>query len=138
MDNHAIPPPEILSLLGLNDEPLRKEKFFCEIIKFVDRAGMKDSHVYKAIGMQKDLWYRMRNNEKARTKKENILKLVIVLRLSFWEAYYLIALAGYSFVPGIDETDGIIRDCLLNNIYNPVKVDEMLDDKGLPVLFSEI
>jgi len=135
-------PSEILDMLNTSnenafDKNIRKINFFSEILKFADRIGLTDSQVYNAIGMNRSLWYRMRNDSEARTKKENVLKLVIVLRLNFWEAFYLIALAGYSFLPGINETDEIVAQCLLEKIYNPEEVDKILYGKCYKTLFTE-
>jgi len=130
-------PPEILALLGMTDDRRRGVTFFSEVIRLVDRAGVTEPYVYKAIGLNRSLWYRMRDDERARTKKGNILKLVIVLQLSFWEAVYIIALAGYSFTPGVDGTDKVVRDCLIAGTYDPEVVDQMLYDGGLKALFAE-
>ena len=130
-------PPEILALLGMNDDAQRGKSFFSEVTAFADRANIKDSQLYNAIGLNRSLWYRMRDNVNARTKKKNVLKLAIVLRLSFWEAFYLIALAGYSFTPGVDDTDKIVASCLLNGIHDTAAVDELLDSNGLETLFAE-
>ena len=130
-------PPEMLALLGRTDDERRSVCFFSEVLRFAERAGMADSQIYNAIGMNRSLWYRMRDNADARTKKSNVLKLAIVLRLSFWEAYYLIALAGYSFLPGVDRTDEIIARCLFEMTYDPASIDEMLVDGGCEALFSE-
>ena len=129
-------PQEISALLGITEDS-RQRSFFPEIIRFADRAGMTDSQIYNAVGLNRSLWYRMRDDINARTKKSNVLKLVIVLRLSFWEAFYLIALAGYSFTPGADGTDKIIASCLIKSIYEPDIIDEMLYDNRLKTLFTE-
>ena len=130
-------PPELQALLDVSDDPHRGREFFQEIIRFADRAGLTDSQLYNTIGLNRSLWYRLRDDKSARTKKSNVLKLVIALRLNFWEAFYLIALAGYSFTPGIDETDRVVASCLLRGDYDPEKVDRLLDDDGLETLFAE-
>ena len=137
MNDFQTIPPEIMGLLSHNGETQREATFFSELVKLADRIGMTDAQVYNAIGMNRSLWYRMRDNKDARTKKENILKLVIVLQLSFWEAFYLIALAGYSFVPGVNKTDEVVAYCLFHKIFTPESVDEMLYEKGCETLFNE-
>jgi len=130
-------PLEIMSLISMSGDESREITFFSEVIGFAERINLTDAQVYNAIGMNRSLWYRMRDNPDARTKKSNVLKLAIVLRLSFWEAFYLIALAGYSFVPGIDKTDETIARCLMSEEYAPDKIDEMLDENGCDTLFAE-
>jgi hypothetical protein len=137
-DKPSVVPPEILALLGLADGERRGREFFTEVVRFAERANMTDSQVYNAIGLNRSLWYRMRDDSAARTKKPNVLKLAVVLRLTYWEAYYIIALAGYSFTPGTDETDNVIMSCLINGVYDIETVDKMLYDAGADTLFAEL
>ena len=130
-------PSEILALLGMTEDTRRNREFFAELLRFADRVGMTDSQIYNAIGLSRSLWYRMRDHKDARTKKTNVLKLAIVLRLSFWEAFYLVALAGYAFMPGLDDTDKTVAACLLNGVYDPDTIDGMLASNNLETLFSE-
>jgi len=130
-------PEEMLAAFGIGGDTERNATFFGEVVRFTDRAGMTDSQVYNAIGMNRSLWYRMRDDADARTKKSNVLKLAVVLKLSFWEAVYLIALAGYSFLPGNNDTDKVVSDCLMKGVFDPQAVDAALYEKTGNTLFSE-
>lgn len=111
--------------------------FFEELIYFADRAKMTDAQVYNAIGMNRTLWYRLRDNPNAKTSKRNVLKLAIILKLDYWEMYYLLNLAGYSLLPGDDGTDKIVSFCIRRNIYDCRQIDELFFEAGEEPLFSE-
>lgn len=111
--------------------------FFQELIRFVDRAEMTDPEVYRAAGLNRTLWYRLRDKPDARTSKQNVLKIGLVLHLDYLELYYLLALGGHPFAPACSGTDLVIAVCLQKGIYDPLEVDSRLYKAGEPTLFSE-
>ncbi len=111
--------------------------FFEALISFVDRAQKKDSEVYNAAGMNRSLWYRLRDHRTARTSKQNVLKMALILKLDYWELYYLVNLAGYSLLPSEDSTDKIVAFCVRHGLYDTARVDELLVEAGEEPLFSE-
>lgn len=121
----------------LDDTRNYRREFFDELIHFVDRAEKTDAQVYNAIGMNRTLWYRLRDNKNAKTNKSNVLKMAIILRLDYWETYYLVNLAGYSLLPGDDGVDRVVSFCIRNKIYDVTKIDELLFEAGEKPLFSE-
>lgn len=114
-----------------------RREFYKELIYFVDRAQKTDAQVYNEIGMNRTLWYRLRDNKNARTNKRNVLKMALILQLDYWEMYYLVNLAGYSLLPGDDLTDRTVAFCVRHRIYEKGKVDELLVEAGEKPLFSE-
>lgn len=114
-----------------------RQEFYKELIHFVDRAQKTDAQVYNEIGMNRTLWYRLRDNKNARTNKRNVLKMAVILRLDYWEMYYLINLAGYSLLPKDDLTDRTVAFCIRHGIYEKEKVDELLLEAKEKPLFSE-
>lgn len=114
-----------------------RREFYKELIFFVDRAQKTDAQVYNEIGMNRTLWYRLRDNKSARTNKRNVLKMAVILQLDYWEMYYLVNLAGYSLLPGDDLTDRTVAFCVRHGIYEKGKVDELLVEAGEKPLFSE-
>ncbi len=114
-----------------------EKKFFEQLTFFIDRAQKTDSQVYNAIGMNRSLWYRLRDNKHAKTAKENVLKMAIVLHLDYWEMYYLVNLAGHSLMPKTDVMDRVVSRCVRHGIYDPIKIDELLEEVGEHTLFSE-
>lgn len=115
----------------------REQTFFEVLIHFVDRAEMTDPEVYRAAGLNRTLWYRLRDNPDARTSKANILKLGLILHLDYLELYYLLALGGHPFAPACDRTDLVVATCIRDGVYDPFEVDSRLDRAGRPTLFSE-
>ncbi len=122
---------------GIQPNSKRSRAFFEELIRFVDRAEMTDPEVYKAAGLNRTLWYRLRDNPNAHTSKRNILKIGLVLRLDYLELYYLLALGGHPFAPICDGTDMVIALCLRDGVYDPFEVDSRLIEAGELALFSE-
>lgn len=114
-----------------------RREFYKELIFFVDRAQKTDAQVYNEIGMNRTLWYRLRDNKNAKTNKRNVLKMAVILQLDYWEMYYLVNLAGYSLLPGEDRTDQTVAFCIRHRIYEKEKVDELLIEAGEKTLFSE-
>lgn len=112
-------------------------EFYNELIYFIDREHKTDAQVYNAIGMNRTLWYRLRDNRNARTNKRNVIKMAIYLHLDYWEMYYLINLAGYSLLPGDNETDRIVASCVRHKLYDQRQIDELLCEAGERPLFSE-
>lgn len=127
---------EIPSSIKLGDA--QYSPLYSALIKFINRKGLKDSKVYNAVGINRTIWYRLRDNKTASTSKQNILKFALVLELDYWEAFYLISLAGFSFLPTIDKTDYVIMKCILEKTYDPETIDEMLRNAGESTLFSII
>ena len=62
-------------------------------------------------------------------------RLVIALNLDYHECKHLIKAAGY--ILNRDPFDIVIRYCVENKIYDPLKVDQLLIEQGLKPLFSE-
>ena len=112
--------------------------FFNQIIKFADRAQMTDPQIYNGANIGRSLWYRIRDNKNVKTSKENVLKIALVLRLNYWELYYLVSLAGYSFMPHNNMTDYIIALCAWHKEFNPETIDRLLVENGKKALFSEL
>lgn len=114
-----------------------RREFFQELLRFADRAQKTDAQIYNAIGMNRSLWYRLRDQKDAKTNKKNVLKMAIVLHLDYWEMYYLVNLSGHSLLPGDDKTDQIVSFCVRHKIYDMDKVDELLFEAGENALFSD-
>lgn len=113
-----------------------QREFFKELIQFVDRAEKTDSQLYNEIGMNRTLWYRLRDNKNAKTSKGNVLKMAICLHLDYWEMYYLVNLSGYSLLPRDDNTDRVVSLCIRRKIYDKREIDELLVEAGEKPLFS--
>ncbi len=135
----AMSPDELMDMLKeeINLRSGSDKKFFEQLTFFVDRAKKTDSQVYNAIGMNRSLWYRLRDNKNAKTGKENILKMAVVLHLDYWEMYYLVNLAGHSLMPKTDGTDRVVSRCIRHGIYDTLQIDELLAAIGENTLFSE-
>jgi hypothetical protein len=121
----------------LEEKNGQQHEFYQELTRFIDRMELTDSQVYNDIGMSRSLWYHIRDNKNAKTKKKNVLRMAVVLHVDYWEMYYLVNLAGYSLLPAEDVTDKIVISCIKNKIYDKMQIDDLLIENGEKPLFSE-
>ena len=121
--------------------------FFAELDELMQRRGIKDSDLYNAIGISQPLWSNIKNRglkdygkkiRNAHTKKENVLKMAIVLRADYYELYDLMCYGGFSFSPTVNPTDHVVAACIRAGIYDPYKIDNYLVEAGEEALFSEM
>ncbi len=77
----------------------REEVSFAEVLlNYIDKSDyVKDSDVYKKAGLSKGAFSKIRNGHLP--KRENVLRLALVLRLSVVETEILLHAAGYAFQP---------------------------------------
>ena len=104
---------------------LQKETFSEVVLQRIDQLKLKDSEVYRAAGIQRQVFSRLRSNKNYTPKKETALALAIVLRLSVESAEYLLSLAGFTFRPNSGR-DIIVKICLENHMYDLMAVNNIL------------
>ena len=63
-------------------------------------------------------------------KKQTVMALGLALELPLQEFEKFLASAGYAFMPS-SKFDLIVKYCVMNQIYNLVEVDIILDSHGL-------
>lgn len=122
------------------------KSFFAELDKLMQKKNMGDSALYNAIGISQPLWVNIRKKgiqdygkkvRDAHTKRENVLKMAIVLEADYFELYNLMCYGGFSFSPSINIGDCVIASCVQAKIYDPSQIDEYLVSAGARALFSE-
>lgn len=143
----------------MDPETLRKEimkelrgsskynsSFFKELDSLMQRRGMEDAELYNAIGISQPLWSNIKKRglqdygkkvRNAHTKKENVLKMAIVLHADYYELYDLLCYGGFSFSPAVNAMDHVVAACIRAGIYDPGLIDQYLVDAGEAALFSE-
>lgn len=120
--------------------------FFAELDSLMQQRGMEDAELYNAIGISQPLWSNIKKRglkdygtkmRNAHTKKENVLKMAIILHTDYFELYDLLCYGGFSFAPEVNATDHVVFACVRAGIYDPAVIDQYLVDAGEKALFSE-
>ena len=92
---------------------------------FIDEKELKDSEVYKAAGLDRKLFSKIRSNRDYRPKKGTVIALALALQLNLEEAEELLNSAGYTLADGC-KYDVIVTYCIAHEIFNVRVVNEAL------------
>lgn len=114
-----------------------QDTFTVLLLKLIDQARLKDSEVYTIAGISRQHFSKMRSDPEYQPKKETVLKLTIALKLRWDAAQKLADSAGYS-ISEASLYDCVIKFCLLNKIYEPLIIDQFLEERNLRPLFSSM
>ena len=117
----------------LNKLKTLDESFGDKLLKWITKLGFTDVEVYKAAEVSRQLFQKIKNNEKA--SKKTCLALCLVLPISLDDVKDLLASAGYTFNP----SDKFETACMLiiksmegrKNLLSIVKINLLLDDLGV-------
>lgn len=85
--------------------------------------------VYKKACIDKKFFSKIISNKDYVPKKHTVMALGLALELPLDEYESFLASAGYAFMPS-SKFDLIIKYCVMNQIYNLINVDVILDDHG--------
>lgn len=90
---------------------------------------LENSAVYTKALIDRKFFSKIISNKDYVPKKMTVMALGLALELKFDEYVSFLASAGYAFMPS-SKFDVIIKYCVLNEIYNLVEVDMILDSHG--------
>lgn len=129
-------------LLARLEREIKKEEvsqnFYSKLCEHIDRRGYKsDAEFYKAAGISRQVFSRLRNANNALPSKHNIIAMAVELRLSESEALELLNLAGYTFQSN-KKRDVIIRFFFKEQQFDHFMIDSTLDHFGEEPLFSQL
>lgn len=85
--------------------------------------------VYKKACIDKKFFSKIISNKDYVPKKHTVMALGLALELPLEEYESFLASAGYAFMPS-SKFDMIVKFCVMNQIYNLINVDIILDDHG--------
>lgn len=103
--------------------------------KYLERGGFKtDSSFYNYIGMSRQTFARIRDNSKS-LSKQNILLIIVGLKLNYPEAVEFLQEFGYSF-KNSDKRDAILKYILKNTDYDLDMVNDILYHFGAKTLID--
>lgn len=91
---------------------------------------LENSTVYKKACIDKKFFSKIISNKDYVPKKQTVMALGLALELPLEEFEKFLASAGYAFMPS-SKFDLIVKYCVMNQIFNLVEVDIILDSHGL-------
>lgn len=101
-----------------------QESFSEKLLRIIDKKGLKDTEVYKKANIDRKLFSKIRKKS-YRPGKKTAFALLLALKLNVDEATDLLSYAGIAFAPN-ELMDMIVKGCLENEIYNVLRVNEIL------------
>jgi len=112
--------------LSLADMLKQEDAGFTEtLLKLIDRAGKKDSEIYKKALLSKQHFSKIRNNPHYKPTKQTAIALALALELDLEQTRDLIGRAGYALTNS-SRFDLIIRYFIERKQYNLVEINMVL------------
>ena len=106
-----------------------KLNFQNTLMQLIADRKMDNVTVYKKACIDKKFFSKIISNKDYVPKKHTVMALGLALELPLEEYEAFLASAGYAFMPS-SKFDLIIKYCVMNQIYNLINVDVILDDHG--------
>ena len=97
--------------------------------KLIADRQLDNATIYKKACIDKKFFSKIISNKDYVPKKHTVMALGLALELPLVEYEAFLASAGYAFMPS-SKFDLIIKYCVMNQIYNIVSVDVILNDHG--------
>lgn len=101
------------------------DSFSQRVLHHIDSKNLKDADVYKAAGLDRRLFSKLRSNKDYQPTKATAMVLCLALQLRPGEAEELLGLAGYSFSRASGR-DIVVQICLEHRIYELMAVNNIL------------
>jgi hypothetical protein len=115
---------------------LDEETFQIILLDFIDKKELSDSEVYKKANITRQHFSKIRSDVFYVPKKETVMKFIIALELKVSDAEKILNAAGYAFATSF-WLDVVILYCVENCVFDTMKIDQFLVEKGQPSLFSK-
>ena len=118
------------------DEALgKKEETFSEaLLRLMMERDLLDPEVYGRINMNRSTFNKIKNGKNAQPKRQTALQLAVALRLNLDQTQDFISKAGY-ILSKSNQADLILMYCINGEIYDPMKIDNILDQFQQKALF---
>ena len=121
-------PEDSLPIYEIMDD--ERESFLEMLTRLIEERGMTDPEVYKAAGLTKQNFSKIRKNENYTPKKKTILALAFALHLNTADAAALLRKAGYT-LSDYYEFDRVMKYCLDTREFDFETINEHLLSFGL-------
>ena len=92
------------------------------LFMFIDQRKMKDSDVYNAAHISKQIFHKIRSHKNYHPKKSTVYAIAIALKLDLSETSELLYYAGYSMVK-TEKLDVIVQSFIENKDYDINKIN---------------
>lgn len=106
-----------------------KLNFQNTLMQLIADRKVDNSVIYKKACIDKKFFSKIISNKDYVPKKHTVMALGLALELPLDEYERFLASAGYAFMPS-SKFDLIVKFCVMNQIYNLINVDVILDDHG--------
>ena len=121
---------------AINKKLADKGETFSEMLsRFIKESGKKNSEIYNLANVKRQFFSKIMNNADYQPSKQVVLAFALALRLEFEKTRELLASAGY-ILSRSKKFDLIISACLENKFYDVDRINEILDERKLPLLGS--
>ncbi|MGN1422127.1 MAG: macro domain-containing protein [Oscillospiraceae bacterium] len=109
--------------------------FAKKLFGMIDERGMTDPEVYNRANISKQVFSKMRKDEKYHPKKNTVLALAVALKLSLAETNELLSYAGYTLAAN-DKVDIVVSYFIEKGVYDIFDINDVLFDFDLTLLGS--
>lgn len=106
------------------------------LLKLIDKAGKKDSDIYKKANVDRKLFSKIRNNPAYKPSKITAVAFALALELNLEETQNFIGRAGYTLSHS-SKFDIIIEYFIVNQNYNVFEIDAVLFRYDQPLIGAE-
>ena len=130
-------PVDSVAPSDLDELLLETDAGFSEtLLKLIDKAGKKDSDIYKKANVDRKLFSKIRNNPAYKPSKITAVAFALALELDLEETQNFIGRAGYTLSHS-SKFDIIIEYFILNKNYNVFEIDAVLFRYDQPLIGAE-
>ena len=123
LEQRPCPPQAVSKAMSLEDMLKQTDVGFTEtLLHLIDKAGKKDSEIYKKANISKQHFSKIRNNPNYKPTKPTAIALALALELDLEDTKDLIGRAGYALTNS-SKFDLIIRYFIEQGNYNVVEIN---------------